>query len=273
MDEGPARGRAIETLEAVGLTTYEATVFVALSRIPSGTAKDVSDIADVPRTRVYDLAEQLQDRGLVEIRDGSPREFRAVSTDEAVAILERSFTADLEAAASALREVSTPDEDAGGPGVWSITGQEAVIERGQYVAARAEEELFGLFTDEAVFRENCFRQAEHALERGVRVVLGSPDAGLRRDLEARFPDAVVWEPSLDWATLPVEDGQVTRLVMADRSLVMLATRSGDGSDTASEETAIWGEGPNSEMVLLMRQLLGPKLDALARGEDPATPSL
>lgn len=45
--------QAAELLQQLGLKEYEAKCFVALTRLPSGSAKDISGIAAVPRTRVY----------------------------------------------------------------------------------------------------------------------------------------------------------------------------------------------------------------------------
>jgi sugar-specific transcriptional regulator TrmB len=68
---------AIEALEQLGLTEYEARCFVALTRLPHGTAKEVGKVADIPRSRVYETMDRLQDRGLVDIQKGDPRRFRA----------------------------------------------------------------------------------------------------------------------------------------------------------------------------------------------------
>lgn len=259
--------RAVERLQQVGLTEYEARCFVALSQITTGTARDVSDVSDIPRTRIYDLAESLQEQGLVEIRDGSPREFRAVSTDLAVEKLRRTHEEHLGAADDALRAVSTPDTDDSTGGVWAIEGRENVVERGEYIARRAEVELFGFFTEKAVFRDGCFRQAEYAIDRGVDVVLGSSDDALRADLRERFPAATIWSPSLDWESLETTGSQVSRLVMADRDIVMLGSIV-DAED-GYEETAVWGEGDGNELVDLCRQLLGAQLDELKATDDPS----
>ena len=60
-----ARAIAVEQLKALGLSTYAARTFVALVSLGEGTAPDVSEVADVPRTRVYDAADELRDRGPV----------------------------------------------------------------------------------------------------------------------------------------------------------------------------------------------------------------
>lgn len=72
---------AIDALRDLGLSTYAARTFVALAALGVGTAKDVSEVSDVPRTRVYDAIDELSDRGLVDVQQASPKEFWAVSAE------------------------------------------------------------------------------------------------------------------------------------------------------------------------------------------------
>ncbi len=51
---------AIDVLQELGLKEYEAKCFVGLTRIPTGTAKKLSEITDVPRTRIYDAIRVLE---------------------------------------------------------------------------------------------------------------------------------------------------------------------------------------------------------------------
>jgi len=76
-------GEAVEVLQQLGLKEYEARCFVGLSRLNTGTAKQLSELTEVPRTRVYDAIRVLEAKGLVEIQHSSPRQFRAVPLDEA----------------------------------------------------------------------------------------------------------------------------------------------------------------------------------------------
>ncbi|HET7324565.1 MAG TPA: helix-turn-helix domain-containing protein, partial [Halococcus sp.] len=55
---------AIAALKRLGLSSYEAQVFVALQRISRGSARDIDRVTDVPRSQVYGAAEQLEERGL-----------------------------------------------------------------------------------------------------------------------------------------------------------------------------------------------------------------
>ncbi|WP_433633300.1 TrmB family transcriptional regulator [Halomicrococcus sp. NG-SE-24] len=82
---------AIDQLEQLGLSTYAARTLVALVALGSGTAKDVSEVADVPRTRVYDAVEELQEEGLVDIQQSTPKQFWPVSTETLSRSFERTY--------------------------------------------------------------------------------------------------------------------------------------------------------------------------------------
>jgi sugar-specific transcriptional regulator TrmB len=72
MSTDDAEARAVELLQQLGLKEYEARCFVGLTRVPSGTAKQLGEITDVPRTRVYDAVRVLEAQGLVEVQHSSP---------------------------------------------------------------------------------------------------------------------------------------------------------------------------------------------------------
>ena len=78
---------AVEVLQQLGLKEYEAKCFVGLSRLSTGTAKQLSEITDVPRTRIYDAVRVLEAQGLVVIQHSSPQRFRAVPLEEATETL------------------------------------------------------------------------------------------------------------------------------------------------------------------------------------------
>lgn len=255
--------QAVEELQAVGLTEYEAKCFVTLSRISSGTAKDVGEVGDIPRSRVYDLAERLQEQGLIEIQDGSPRKFRAVSPTLAVEKLKREFLDHLDAVAEALNDLPKSETGNDGSGVWTVEGTANVCERGRNITSEADEEVFVLLTEDALIEDECRNEVHDAIERGVEVIMGSPNESLRSDLAEQFPAAVIWEPSLNWQTLPADSDQVSRLVMGDRESVMIATKGEERLPGVYEESAIWGKGPANGLVIVMRQMIGTHLDQFA----------
>jgi len=91
MEDVSNQDQAIELLQQLGLKEYEAKSFVALARRQRGTAKDISETSEVPRTRVYDAIRVLESKGLVETQHSNPQIFRAVSIDEAVNTLQSEY--------------------------------------------------------------------------------------------------------------------------------------------------------------------------------------
>jgi sugar-specific transcriptional regulator TrmB len=74
-------------LVELGLTGYEATAYVALTRRRQATGAEVARLADLPRQRIYDVLDGLVARGLASVEPGRPARYTAVAPDEAVATL------------------------------------------------------------------------------------------------------------------------------------------------------------------------------------------
>lgn len=74
-----------ETMEAnVDFTTYETEVYLALVRGGAQTMTEIAETSDVPKQRVYDIVEELQNRGFVEVIDDYPKKAYAVDPSEAL---------------------------------------------------------------------------------------------------------------------------------------------------------------------------------------------
>ena len=102
-----ARSTAVKQLKALGLSTYAARTFVALVSLGEGTAQDVSEVADVPRTRVYDAASELHDRGLVDVKQSNPKQYWAISTETAGRHFEQEYEHRVDVLTDALDALET----------------------------------------------------------------------------------------------------------------------------------------------------------------------
>lgn len=262
MGQSPER-EAVDALQEVGLTAYEAKCFVALARVPKATAKEVSQLADVPRSRVYDSAEGLQARGLVDVRDGSPREFRAVSVDLAIEKLERGIRDHLDSVATALRQVTRREPGQDDTSIWTVEGRGNVVDRGLTLIADADEELFSLVVGEDVPEDAWIEALADAVDRGVSVLFASPRPAVRKAVGERIPEATVWEPDATLSAVPTDSDHLVRLVMADREAVMIATLGDQRITGVPRETAVWGRGPNNGLVVVLGRMLGTRIDELA----------
>lgn len=68
---------AVEALKQFDLNEYEAKTFVVLLRMDNVPASEISDAADVPKSRVYDVLSALEKKGLVTKQPGSPKKYSA----------------------------------------------------------------------------------------------------------------------------------------------------------------------------------------------------
>ncbi len=73
-------------LRDFGLNTYESRLWAALLSRGTSTAGELSDIANVPRSRSYDVLESLERKGFIITKPGKPIKYVAVSP---VDVLER----------------------------------------------------------------------------------------------------------------------------------------------------------------------------------------
>jgi sugar-specific transcriptional regulator TrmB len=74
----------INKLRDFGLNTYESKIWTALLSRGVSTAGELSDIANVPRSRSYDVLESLEKKGFIILKTGKPIRYLAVKPDEVI---------------------------------------------------------------------------------------------------------------------------------------------------------------------------------------------
>lgn len=147
MDDNAQRRQAVELLQRFGLKEYEAKAFVALTRRETGTAKEISETSETPRTRVYDAIRVLETKGLVETQHSNPQVFRAVSLDEAINVVRTEY----EERAESLRQtlggldpVDTGSETEVTHEVWALSGSAGLVGRAEQLIDDTDREvIFG----------------------------------------------------------------------------------------------------------------------------------
>ncbi len=115
----------VEELKKLGLSTYEARVYVTLIQRGESTAGDLSSAADVPRPRIYDILEKLEKRGFVVSTVGRPTRFKAVPPSRALQSLIEEKKKELEEMKARISEVAAKLERLGREeetegGVWVL---------------------------------------------------------------------------------------------------------------------------------------------------------
>ncbi|MFH1399668.1 MAG: helix-turn-helix domain-containing protein [Candidatus Woesearchaeota archaeon] len=74
----------LNRLRDFGLNSYESKLWAALLSRGISTAGELSDIANVPRSRSYDVLESLEKKGFIMIKIGKPIKYIAVPPEEVV---------------------------------------------------------------------------------------------------------------------------------------------------------------------------------------------
>ena len=251
--EDDPRSVAVDQLRALGLSAYAARTYVALVGLGEGTARDVSERVEVPRTRVYDAVEELSERGLVDVQRASPKRFCPVSVETTGRHFERTYATRVNRLREALEDVDHQPGSDEQRGVWTVTGRTAVADRVLEFLATAEREVIYMTVDELLTDEvvDGLRAAD---DRGVRVGLAPTDDAVRRRIRA----AVGAVETVDTTWDPTET-PAGRVLLVDREQTLASVLVQDGTG-GREETAIWGSGRTNSLVVVLRATFAPGLD-------------
>jgi sugar-specific transcriptional regulator TrmB len=246
---------AVEVLQQLGLKEYEARCFVGLSRLEVGTAKQLSEMTEVPRTRVYDAIRVLEAQGLVEIQHSSPQQFRAVPLDEATETLRDQYEARVDRLHDALETVEIVDADDESPvqQVWAMTGRDAIENRTNDLIREANTEIVLVLGDESLLTEDlvdCLNEVGN----GVDLLIGALTSSLQDQIQTAIPDATTFISGLEWLhgdNATEDDTAIGRLLLIDRSTILVSSIM---PDTKGEQ-AVFGEGFGNGLVVVARRLM------------------
>ena len=249
---------AIEILQQLGLKEYEARCFVGLARLNTGTAKKLSDITEVPRTRVYDAIRVLEAQGLVEIQHSSPQQFRAVPLEEATETLRDQYEERVGRLQSALATIdSVDDEEPEVQQIWAMSGQDAIGNRTDQLIESANEEIVLVVGDESLLTDDLV-EALNDVDDDIDLVVGTLSESLRDDLQEAVPRATTFVSGLEWLQgedLIDDETAIGRLLLIDRSTILVSSILPD----SKEEQAIFGEGFTNGLVVIARRLMAQGL--------------
>ena len=249
---------AVSALHELGLTEYEARCFVALTRLSSGTAKEISQVADVPRSRVYDTIERLERRGLVNVQQTEPREYNAVEVDTACRRIREDYDSRINAAENALEQLERPQARAD-EGMWAITHQEHVTERIVTFLDDAEEIIHYLVPATEVTSQQIIDALDSAANRGVSVYMEVPTEADLDEFQIDDPNvAIVVSPDLQ-STQKVYSEYPGQLLMIDRQATVATALKDSDLPGVTNEMAVWTYGHDHGFAVWTHELLSDRL--------------
>lgn len=118
-----------DSLKSLGLTKYEALVYIALLKATGATATEIHDLSGVPRASVYPVLERLAQKKMVSVSNTSPKRFNAVRPDDAIESLLQSIENDAARAKKILGRIysqASPVDRGVQELIWSIHGDDHI---------------------------------------------------------------------------------------------------------------------------------------------------
>lgn len=246
----------VQILQELGLLEYEARCFIGLTRLDVGTAKILSELTEVPRTRVYEAIRLLESKGLVEVQHSSPKRFRAVSLSEAIGTLRDQYDSRMQRLQRTLESLDRADagaEDATIQQVWALSGSDAIENRTEKLIESATNEIVLILCDESMLTDSLIATLNNVAI-GVDLRIGALTEYLHDHIQEVVPAEATIISTMGWLTVgqPHEDDTVIgRLLLVDNSAILVSTLKPD----TSEEQAIFGKGIENGLVVLGRRVM------------------
>lgn len=244
----------IDRFEELGLTGYEARTLVALARLETGTAREVAEMNEVPRTRVYEAAETLHDLGLVDIKHSTPQQYTVISRESIVRKLDSRRENTITEIGELIDQLGPAETRSEQLGVWTVTGRDAVSQRLITFIQEADDRIVYMTVDE-LLTEAHLQDLRAAEERDVSIHLAGISGTVQERIQEVVPSAELFETLWEWSDTPAGS-----LMIADDDTALVSVRVDDRSNGV-EETAIWGSGQRNSLVVVLRSIFAWRLGA------------
>ncbi|MCF7861212.1 hypothetical protein K9M79_03115 [Candidatus Woesearchaeota archaeon] len=95
--------------ELFNLNIYEAKIWTSLLSRGVSTASELSDIANVPRSRSYDVLESLEKKGFIIMKLGKPIKYIAIEPEEIIRRVQKQIGKDAKVRVDLLEKVKSSD--------------------------------------------------------------------------------------------------------------------------------------------------------------------
>ncbi|NKE35635.1 TrmB family transcriptional regulator [Natronococcus sp. JC468] len=259
-DEEQAEAEALDRLQGLGLSQYEAQTLLNLLRLGTGTTQDITRVNGVPRTRVYEATDRLHELGFIDIQHTTPRKFTVISEETIIRTLNVRRENTITELAECLEKIGPAEPQREQFGVWTVTGREAVASRIDEFIAGADEQIVYMTVDELLTDEHLDR-LQAADDRRVDIHFAGISDDVQDRIQETVPSAELFETLWEWGDTPAG----SLLITDEETALVSALVNGSGDADEIEETAIWGAGDRNSLVVVLRAIFTWRLDETQGG--------
>ncbi len=217
------------------LNLYEVKIWAALLSRGVSTAGELSDIANVPRSRSYDVLESLEKKGFVIMKLGKPIKYIAVPPSEVIERVKKKIADDSDKQIEVIESLKETDviteldllhrqgvemvdpSDLSG----SIKGRDNLYNQLETMIKGAEHSIVIMTTEEGLKRkaESFKKHFEKARKRGVKIRIAAPMTQTTTDAIKELGSVVELRHSNENARFCVVDGkQVAFMLLDDKNV-------------------------------------------------------
>lgn len=193
-----ASQKVMDALKGIGLNLYERKLWVALLARGTSTAGELSEIANVPRSRSYDILQSLAEKGFVIVQTAKPLKYVAINPTEALDRAKKKMEEEMKTTMDRIDDMKsspiakeltsiftqglsmiTPEELTG-----ALKGKYSVMQQLSSMFKVANKRINIVTTSEGLeeLYENHYNDLKRAVERGVKVQIAT--TGLEKTTEA-----------------------------------------------------------------------------------------
>jgi HTH-type transcriptional regulator, sugar sensing transcriptional regulator len=180
----------IDKLSLFGLNSYESKLWAALLSRGVATAGELSEIANVPRSRCYDVLESLEKKGFIISKIGKPLKYIAVPPEEVVDRVKKTLVERAETDTQKLESIRQTDlmdelrllfkngvekvdpEDLSG----LLRGRKNIYNQLASIIKEAEKSVSIMTTSSGLLRkfEKLLKEIKFAKDKSVQIKIAAP---------------------------------------------------------------------------------------------------
>ncbi len=222
----------IKKIKDFGLNSYEAKLWTALLSRGISTAGELSDIANVPRSRTYDVLESLEKKGFIISKIGKPIKYLAIPPLEVLERVKKKIREDSNLRMNSIESLKESDvleelSNLHTQGIEMVDsteitgrfkGRDSLYDHLDLMIRGAEKEITLCTTEQGLLRKHDFfkKSLDKAAKRGVKIKIAAPLTKLNKHISKEFKGIAEVRHAKDFnARFMIVDGNDLMFMLLD----------------------------------------------------------
>jgi sugar-specific transcriptional regulator TrmB len=237
---------SVQSLMKLGLTEYEARIYVVLVKMGPRNASEISFLGKVPRPKTYGAIRGLESKGLLRIVTGKPERYMAVSPNDVLIPLVDKVSRETSECVQVVENLSVAFESSKYVytekpyeryDLWSVRGRDKVYKRVQDMIGEAKVNVFFCTTANGLVRlyKAHSEILEKASQRGAKVRIVAPVNQTNASVARELNEVI----EVRNATIPM-----VRFVSADSAEIIFTEDIPDDTNVSGgQDVGTWTNDP------------------------------